>query len=58
MSFVTTALIIGAFFIGFSMFLTIIACMLSSRINQTEEYVDLLVYAVNKKLTNPPKSEI
>lgn len=31
---------------------TLTACMLSSRISQTEEFVDLLVHAVNHQMAN------
>jgi hypothetical protein len=45
-------LIIGVLFALFSVTLTLSACMLSSRISQTEEFVETLVHAVNHQMTS------
>ncbi|MCA9978948.1 MAG: hypothetical protein KC413_24475 [Anaerolineales bacterium] len=45
-------LIIGTLFALLSVTLTLTACMLSSRISQTEEFVEMLVHAVNHQMTN------
>jgi hypothetical protein len=44
-------LIVGSVFVLISTILTLAACMLSSRISQTEEFVELLVHAVNHQMT-------
>lgn len=44
-------LVLGAVFTILSTILTLTACMLSSRISQTEEFVELLVHAVNQQMT-------
>lgn len=48
---VAIILITGAALMLISTAVTLMACMLSSRISQTEEFVELLVTAVNHQLT-------
>jgi hypothetical protein len=45
-------LVVGVVFMLISTIFTLAACMLSSRISQTEEFVDLLVHAVNHQMAN------
>lgn len=49
---VAIILITSAALMLISTAIALMACMLSSRISQTEEFVDLLVTAVNHQLTN------
>lgn len=46
----TLILILGVAFVLISTIFTLTACMLSSRISQTEEFVELLLHAVNRQM--------
>ena len=57
-NFLTTTLIVGGVFVCLSTSLTLAACMLSSRISQTEEFVERLTHAVDHQLTKSTEYQV